>query len=283
MRVIFLILAFTIIHSDALAVFDAKKAKEEKTQYAPTIEERLGLGAKAIIQNSVPEWNDEVVTVVEIFADGSRRLKRENGEKVLVRRKNLERTLSPRSMTGCGDSHGTMICEGQMVFYPTRSTTLGIPEAKVKVVFDNGRTIINDGFDQPISLKEIGVEMECSPQKQSICRNAYVIGDGYSKGRHLEIEGPIEKIYSNGIVVVRASSFWKYPIDVKAVTERVAATDNDIKNYQGVNNGAVIMSSSAAASVKRDPATAVKATVTREVEPNDPGIADSVENSRRAD
>jgi hypothetical protein len=167
-----------------------------------------------------------------------------------------------------------MICEKQTVFYPSHSTTLGVPEGQVKYVFENKRVVVRDGVEQTFSLPEVGVELECSPEKATICRNTYVLGDGYRKGQRFDFEGPVEKVYSNGIVVVRSSAFWKFPIDVHSVTERVASTDQDIHN-----NGAVIMNRGGGLELKRDPT----ANVTRELEPGDAPIADDAAKARRAD
>lgn len=274
------ILLFTLlvisIRVDASGVYEPKKSKSSSA--SESIENKLQLNDIAMIQNSTSEWNDEVVKVVEIYADGSRRVLRQNGEKVLVRKKNLAASLSPRSRTGCGPSHGTEICEGNSVFYPAHGTTLGIPEAKVKHVFENKRVVLTDGVDQPFSLNEIGVEVKCSPQKPSVCENTYVLGDGLRGGNRYTFEGPVEKVFSNGIVVVKSSAFWKFPIDVKAVNERVAATDSDIQN-----SGAVIMNRSGGAELKRDPASSVKVPVTRMLEPYNVEIADEVEKSQRGD
>jgi hypothetical protein len=186
---------------------------------------RLNPGDRAIIQNSIHELDDEVVEIVDKFEDGQVRVKRANGKIQFVRAKNLALTLSPE--VECGDSHGTKICKGDTVFYPVRISSLNLPEAEVSHIFENGAVVIRDGGVFVFELKQVGKPSRCSPQKESTCMGDYVYASGFRDNRSFEFEGPVEKAYTNGVVIVRVNGLWRYPIDVHATKRRIASTAPD--------------------------------------------------------
>lgn len=229
-----------------------KPAYEAKQDPNLELCKRLKAGGFAIIQNSVEEHNDEVVRIVDMFEDCSVRVQRADGSKMFVRRSNLATTLSPAAP--CKTVNGCETCVGDEVFYPNQAVTIGIPEGKVEGVFDNGRVVIRDGLVRAFDITQVGKRVKCSPQKETICVDDYVLGNGYRLNTPFSFEGPVERVYCHGIVVVRSSAFWRFPIDVSAVVERVATTENDV-------SGGVISS--------RDVADKVPARITPEVEPRD--------------
>lgn len=178
-----------------------------------------------IIQNSTQELDDEVVVVTDVFDDGSVRIKRQNGSTNFVNAKNLAATLSPE--VGCGDSHGEQICKGDMIFYPVRTSSMEIPEAKAAFIFKNGSVVVRDGGEFVFELKQVGKARACSPQRESICVGDYVYAESFREDQKFPFEGPVEKIYTHGVVIVRVNDRWRYPIDVAAVKERIA-TDNPL-------------------------------------------------------
>lgn len=193
---------------------------------APTNEEvfrTLKPGARALTRNSYGSWDDEVVTVVEIFDDNSVRVKFKDGRTPIVKFKNFSKNLSP--VKQCGHSHGIEICKGDMVLYPLSSASLMIPEAKVEEVFANNRALLQDGVDFKLDLEQVGKSVPCSPQKESICVGDPVLAEGYKDGSRYTFEGKIEKAYSHGPVMVRVSPTLLIPIDVGAVKERVAGIE----------------------------------------------------------
>jgi hypothetical protein len=224
----------------------------EKVDPNQELFKRLKAGSYAILQNSVEEWNDLVVQVTDLFEDGSVRVLLPDGSRAFIRRSNLATSLSPA--VNCKNSFSTDICVGDEVYYPNQAVTIGIPEGKVEGVFENGRVVIRDGLVRPYDITQVGKRVKCSPQKETVCVDDYVLGNGYRLNTPFTFEGPVERVYSHGIVVVRSSAFWRFPIDVSAVVERVATTENDV-------TGSVISS--------RSVADKLPARVTPEVEPRD--------------
>jgi len=241
-----------------------KPAMQEKVDPNRAVFERLNPGSYAIIQNSVEEWNDKLVEVVDKFEDGSVRVKLvETGDKAFIRRSNLATSLSPS--TKCKVSHKTEICVGDEVFYPNQAVTIGIPEGRLEHIFDNGKVVVRDGILRVYDAREVGKRVNCSPQKETICLNDYVLGNGYRGSTPFTFEGPVERAYSNGIVVVRSSAFWRFPIDVSAVVERIATTENEV-------SGAVISS--------REVREKVPAKITPELEPVETRSSDYFQDAR---
>jgi hypothetical protein len=201
-----------------------------------------------IVQNSIRGWEDRIVKIVDKFEDGSVRVEFEQeigegssrnlatvagGERALIRGYNLASTLSPE--VGCAESHGVEICKGDQVFYPIRNTSLQLPEAPVRKVFQNGTVVVRDGADFVLDKEDLGKSVDCSPAKESICKGDYVIADAYKDTENFGFEGSVERCYTNGICVVKVDGRWRFPIEAKALKERVASLD-------GANNPAVITS-----------------------------------------
>jgi len=218
-----------------------------------------------IIQNSVHELDDEVVIATDIFEDGTVRVKRSNGRRAFVKASNLASTLSPE--VECGESHDVKVCKGDRVFYPVRTASLDVPEAPITHIFANGSILIRDGGEFIFDLKQVGKPLDCSPQREGICTGDYVFAEGFREDRKFNFEGPIEKAYTHGIVLVKVNGLWRYPIDVKAVKKRIASENpNDL----GPN---VI-------STRGSRAKDLPFTVIPEVEPLDPNLSDSVLDAR---
>jgi hypothetical protein len=229
-----------------------RPAVAEQTDPNQDLCKRVKVGGFAIIQNSVEEWNDEVVQITDLFEDCSMRVKLKDGSRAFIRRANLATSLA--LATPCADSHGTQLCVGDEVYYPMQAVTIGIPEGKLEGVFENGRVVVRDGLARVFDAGQVGKRVKCSPQKESICVDDYVLGNGYRQNTPFAFEGPVERVYSHGVVVVRSSAFWRFPIDVSAVVKRVATTENEVP-------GGVISS--------REVAEKVPARITPEVEPRD--------------
>lgn len=240
--------------AEAVVVKPAGRAPAVAEKKDPNQEvfQRLRAGSFAIIQNSVEEWNDQIVQVTDLFEDGSVRVRLSDGASAFIRKSNIATSLSPA--ISCVNSHGTDICVGEKVYYPYQAVTIGIPEGKVEGVFENGRVAVRDGLLRTYDAGQVGKRVKCSPQKENICVDKYVLGNGYRQNTPFTFEGPVERVYSHGVVVVRSSAFWRFPIDVSAVVERIATTENEV-------TGAVISS--------REVADKVPARVTPEVEPRD--------------
>ena len=222
-------------------------------------------GDRFIIQNSVHELDDEVVTVQDIFEDGSVRVKRGNGKRAFVRAQNLAATLSPE--VNCGDSYGEKICRDDVVFYPVRSTCVDIPKAKVTYVYANGSVVVQDGAEFVFNLQQVGKPTKCSPQRESICAGDYVYAESFRNNEKFIFEGVVEEPYTNGVVLVRVGGRWRYPIDVNAVKKRIA-TDNPI-----FNSGAVITN-------RNTRSKEAGGEVSPELEPNDPNQSQRVFDAR---
>lgn len=195
------------------------------------ISEIAAPGKVFMVQNSVKDLDDEVVVVTDKFEDGSVRVLRPNGKKAFVRFKNLAKSLSPE--TDCLPSHDVQICKGENVFYPARTSSLELPEAPVAHAFENGVLVVSDGADFVLDAGQVGKSVNCSPQKESVCVGDHVYAEGYRLDRVFNFEGRVKKAYTNGVVVVEADHFWKYPIDVQAVKKRIMTAE-------GENNPAVI-------------------------------------------
>ncbi len=231
--------------------------------------EELRPGVKrkfAVLQNSFEDWNDQVVEIIEELEDGSLRVQNENGERMFVRFENLARNLSPE--VTCGESHDVEICVGQKVIYPAHSASLEIPQATVQKIFANGSVVVRDGLDFVFDLQQLGKEVECSPQKPSICREDHVVADGYRGGEKFSFEGPIMAAFTNGLVVVN-SGVLRFPIDVSATRERVNAAEG------AITHPGIITSRGDANKLKLP-----NVGVTTEIEPYNPQAADKAQGAR---
>lgn len=206
---------------------------QEKKEANKAVFEQAKPGDVFILQNSIQGWNNEVVSVVDKFSDGTIRVKLENGSLAVIRGSNLAEMLSPE--VSCGDSHGVQICKGDSVFYPVRTSSLLLPEGPVAKVFKNGTVVVKDGADFYLDLDQVGKSVNCSPQKESICTGDYVLADAYKDTEKFSFEGPVEKVYTNGIAIVKVDNNWRYPIQATALVKRVASLD-------GASNPAVITS-----------------------------------------
>lgn len=183
-------------------------------------------GEFAIIQNSLDDWNDKVVMITDVFEDGSVRVRMDDGTRSLVRKTKLEISLSPA--LPCMGTDKAKICENDKVYYPSGEVTMGIPSGSVEHVFANGKVLLRDGLHRIANLKDIGKETSCSPQKETICEGDYVMANGLRQNRQFSFEGPVEKVYTNGIVIVRSDHLWRYPIHVNNVVKRVATTNAEM-------------------------------------------------------
>jgi hypothetical protein len=226
--------------------------------------EKMEPGQIYMIKNSVRDWDDKVVTVVDKFEDCSVRVRMPNGQKAFVRFKNLAKTLSPEAE--CVPSHGIMVCKGDQVFYPARTSSMELPEGPVAYAFEHGVVVVRDGADFVLDASQVGKSVACSPQKESICVGDYVYAEGFKLDRKFNFEGPVKKAYTHGVVVVESDHFWKYPIDVAAVKKRVMSED-------GENNPAVI-------TTRGSRGKDLPYNVTPEIEPSEPTEGDSVRNAR---
>lgn len=241
-----------------------KPATEQQVDPNRTVFEKLAPGSFAVIQNSVDAWEDQLVQVVDKFEDGSLRVRLvESGEKAFIRSSNVATSLSPAAK--CIVSHKTELCVGDQVFYPNQAITLGIPEGKLEHIFENGVVFVRDGGLRVYHAKEVGKSVNCSPKKETICVNDYVLGNGYRGTSSYTFEGPVERAYSNGIVVVRSSAFWRFPVDVSSVVERIATTENEV-------DGSVISS--------REVREKVPAKITPELEPVETRPSDYFQDAR---
>ncbi len=200
-------------------------------QRAPAYEnkeffENLNPGKLVVLQNSLPEWNDQIAVVTDKFEDGSVRVRLvDTGKLALIKAENLKSNLSTE--TDCAISHGFKICKNERVFFPLPSASLDIPEAKVIHVFTNGTVVVRDGgMDYLLDAKQIGKQVQCSPQKESLCVEDYVFAEGYKDNRRFSFEGPVDRIYSHGVALVRSMGL-RFPIDVMALKKRIAGGEDN--------------------------------------------------------
>jgi hypothetical protein len=194
-------------------------SREEKGAENKALFERLKAGDTVVIQHSFPGWEDQLAEITDKYEDGRVRIRLNDGKRAYVAPDKLASTLSPE--TDCGESHGVQICKGDEVYYPARSTSLKTPEAPVAHVFENGTVVVKDGADFVMDLKQVGKSVNCSPQKENVCVGDVVHAEGYKNDQPITFEGPVEKIYSHGVVLVRTDGLWRFPIDVTAVTKRI--------------------------------------------------------------
>jgi hypothetical protein len=180
-------------------------------------------GMYAIIQNSTDSWTDQVVEISDVFEDGSVRVKLNDGTKAFIRSDTITKTLAPD--VKCVDSHGVKICAGDKVYYPLHAASVAVPEATVDHIFSNGKVQVLAGLHHVFDIEEIGKETKCSPQKPSVCEGDYVVANGYRDARPFTFEGAVEKAYSNGIVMVASSYFWRFPVNVSGVVKRTETND----------------------------------------------------------
>lgn len=195
----------------------AKKAAELKR-----LDEVLKVGTYAIIQKTVDEWNDEVVKVVARYEDGRRKVQRPNGGYLFVEPNNLH-TLSPES-TACCSSKGTEICNGDTVYHPQISSSIGLPEGKVLRTFENCNMVVRDGIEYIYEAAQLGKPTQCSPQKQNVCVGHVGYVQGYRNGNRYTFEGKVTNVYTDGTVLVE-NGFSLMPVDassVRMLTESVA-------------------------------------------------------------
>jgi hypothetical protein len=197
-----------------------EKAQAEEKARRAELDKKLKLGTYAIIQGSVEEWNNEVVRVVALYADGSRKVELANGKKARVAFANLN-TLSPET-TSCCESHGQKICKDQKVYHPMPSSSIGVPEGKVAKIFDNCTVMVHDGIDFVYSADQLGKPVDCSPERKAICKGRFVLVEGFVAGVPVSYEGPVLQVYTNGLVLVQNGLF-PMPVDVKALTLQTEA------------------------------------------------------------
>lgn len=196
-----------------LASVDTERQEKEAARRA--LDEKLGMGSYAIIQGSTDDWNNQVVRVVARFEDGSRRVQLENGTEARIAFKNLH-TLSPE--TGkCCQSNGVNICRNDRVYHPLPTAMVGVPMGKVRRLFENCATLVRDGLDYIYDAKQLGKSVDCSPQKDSVCVGKVVYVQAYYNGGLVEMQGPVEQVFTNGTALVRSAGTLM-PVDVAALT-----------------------------------------------------------------
>lgn len=183
-------------------------------------------GDHFLVQNSLEGWNDQEVTLVAKFED-SVRVRNKEGQKMKVEKVKMNRLLSPEVESG--ESHGVEIRKGDTVFYPSRSVSFELPEAKVVRIFRNNSVLVENGVQFLLDLKQLGKRTECSPVKENICVGKFVEADGYRLNEAFNFEGTVEQVYTNGVVIIR-SGLSRFPIDARAVKERLSALDESDHN-----------------------------------------------------
>lgn len=226
---------------------------------------KLKIGALAIIQGSVPEWNNEVVQVVALYENGDRKVQLENGKFAHIRLANLN-TLSPEKK-GCCDSNGVKVCKGDKVYHPLPSSSIAIPEGKVQRLFENCSVVVRDGLDFVYDARQLGKPVQCSPQKPSVCVDKTVFAEGYKQGNRFSFEAPVAKVYTNGTALLRTDLFLM-PIDVTALSVQTEST------LKGRRPASVV--------VGRDSPANIPTYTTREVEPADATLWDKSQGERGA-
>lgn len=204
-----------------------KPTKEQLAAANQALCKRLQPGDTVMLQNTLEELNDQVAKVADKFEDCSLRVKLEDGKKMFVKLPNLTRVLSPETDDKCGLSHETRICRGDQVYYPTRSSSLSLPEGEVKYVFKNDSLVVRDGADFVLDLPQVGKSVKCCVQRPDVCVGDYVHAEGYRLDKKFNFEGKIEKCYSQGVVLVGSDLLWKFPIDVNAVKKRIAGVEDE--------------------------------------------------------
>ena len=186
--------------------------------------EKMRPGQVFMIKNSVHDFDDRIVTVADRYEDCSVRVKLENGQKAYVRFQNLSQTLAPE--VDCVPSHGTLVCKGDQVFYPARTSSMEIPEAPIEKAFAHGVVVVRDGADFVLNADQVGKPATCAPGKENICLGKYVHAEAFKVDRKFDFEGKVARVYTNDVAVVETGLF-KYPIAVAALKERIATDEAD--------------------------------------------------------
>jgi hypothetical protein len=184
------------------------------------------VGDHFIIQNSLSDWQDEVVRLTDKFEDGRIKVELRSGRRAFVSERNLARTLSPE--LSCADSLGTQICQGDRVTYPSRASSMEIPDGEVLRIFANGSVLVKDGVNFIVPLRQVGKRTECSPQKPSLCVGDYVVAEAYRLDRRFDLEGPVRAIGSDGTAYVESDGVFLFPVHVNGLRERIASLDGEV-------------------------------------------------------
>lgn len=212
------------------------KIREEQSQERADLDAKLKVGTFAIIRNSTAEWNDQVVRVVSRYDDGSRTVELTDGRKAVIRFENLN-TLSPET-SKCCKSNGVDICKEDKVYHPVPSSSIDVPLGRVRRLFENCTAMVRDGLDFIYETRQIGKPVDCSPQKESVCVGKVVFVEAYRDGRRFSFEGPVEQVFTNGTIIVRAG-LWRMPVEASTVKVQ---TDTLYSLPEEASNGAVITS-----------------------------------------
>ncbi|MCO5143314.1 MAG: hypothetical protein M9962_09520 [Oligoflexia bacterium] len=182
-------------------------------------------GDYAIIQNSVDGWQNQIVRIKSIY-DTLVVVEKEDGNEAHIKYKNLSLSISPE--VACVKSHGIDICKNEEnVHYPLPTVSLGYPKGKVVRAFKNGAVVIRDGGDFVFDAEQIGIAVKCSPEREDICEGDYVMAEGFRGAEKFTFKGPIEKVFSNGMVYVKSDVFSILPINVSSVSKRLATLDEN--------------------------------------------------------
>ncbi len=214
------------------SVENIQASKEAENQ---RLDEVLKVGTYAIIQKTVDEWNDEVVKIVARYEDGRRKVQRPNGGFLYVEPNNLH-TLSPET-TACCSSNGTDVCNGDKVYHPQISSSIGLPEGKVLHTFENCNMVVRDGIDYIYEAAQLGKPTQCSPKKENVCvgKSGYV--QGYRNGNRYTFEGKVTNVYTDGTVLVENGASLM-PVDatsVRVLTESIADGSEPKRGPASVN------------------------------------------------
>jgi hypothetical protein len=190
--------------------------RSEQEEERKGLDEKLKMGTFAIIRNSTEDWNNLVVRVVARYEDGSRQVELPDKKKAMIRFENLN-TLSPET-SKCCKSNGVDICTEDKVYHPVPSSSIDIPQGRVRRLFENCTALVRDGLDFIYDTRQIGKAVDCSPQKETVCVGKVVLVEAYRNGKRFSFEGPVEQVFTNGTIIVR-SGLWRMPVE--AVTAKV--------------------------------------------------------------
>jgi hypothetical protein len=234
------------------SVEEKRLSRDEQNQ---ELEKKLKVGTYAIVRDSVDDWNDQVVKVTSRYDDGSRQVQLDNGRYARVKFDNLV-TLSPETERCC-KSNGVDICKGDTVWHPVPSTSIGVPQGKVLRVFENCTAVVRDGLDYVYAMRQLGKSVDCAPQKNSVCVGKIVWVEGWRDGKRYQFEGPVEQVFTNGTVLVKAG-LWLLPTDAST-----AVVQTDTLNQKSNRSPASAVVGS------RDGQRAIPVPVYPEIEPFD--------------
>jgi hypothetical protein len=97
--------------------------------------------------------------------------------------------------------------------------------------FENCTAVVRDGLEYIYDVSQLGKETECSPQKESVCTGKIVYAEGYRNGQRYDFEGPVSKVYTNGIVLLQ-TGLWMLPIDATALKVQTESILTDLQQLE---------------------------------------------------